>query len=184
MAHQAGREAEDHLLSSTAAADLTRLAARIQAIAIERGLTVATAESCTGGLVGHCITENPGSSGFYLGGVVSYADEVKVQQLGVSADLLERRGAVSADVAAALAVGVRERLGSDLGVSVTGVAGPGGGTKTKPVGLTYVAAASRHGCDVRRHEWQGDRAANKRSSGAAALLLLLETLEATQDRGS
>jgi PncC family amidohydrolase len=152
---------------------MPRLAARLQDLAIERGLTVGTAESCTGGLVGHCITAIPGSSAYYLGGVISYADEVKAGLLGVPADLLIRHGAVSAQVAVAMAEGIRERLGCDLAVAVTGVAGPDGGTEAKPVGLTYVATAGRHGSDVRRQVWTGDRAANKAQSAALALELLI-----------
>ena len=103
--------------------------------AIERQRTVATAESCTGGLLGHVLTEVPGSSAYYLGGIVSYADDVKIGSLGVPADLLATHGAVSEPVAAAMAEGARARLGADLAASVTGIAGPGGDTPGKPVGL-------------------------------------------------
>lgn len=177
MAHQAGPEAEDHLLTSPGAAALSLLAAHLQVLAIGKGLTLATAESCTGGLVGHSITENPGSSAYYLGGVVSYADSIKIDQLGVSGDLIERYGAVSEHVAVAMAVGIRARFGSDLAISVTGVAGPGGGGEAKPVGSTFVAFSGPHGSDVRRHEWQGDRAGNKRSSAAAALELAIDNVQ-------
>jgi PncC family amidohydrolase len=153
--------------------DLASLAARLQAAALERGITVGTAESCTGGLVGHVLTSIPGSSGYYLGGVVSYSDELKMGLLGVPADMLERHGAVSAQVAAAMAEGARERLGCDYAASVTGVAGPGGGSEAKPVGLTYVAVAGPTGHDVRRHRWDGDRASNKELSAAAAVELVL-----------
>src|SRR6185312_14735343 len=94
----------------------------------ERGLTLATAESCTGGLVAARLTSVPGSSDVFLGAVVAYADEVKARELGVPADVLGQHGAVSADSAAAMAAGARSRLGADVAVSVTGVAGPGGGT--------------------------------------------------------
>ncbi len=153
--------------------DLALLAARLQAAALERGITVGTAESCTGGLVGHVLTSIPGSSDYYLGGVVSYSDELKMGLLGVPAEMLERHGAVSAQVAAAMAEGAREHLGCGYAVSVTGVAGPGGGSEAKPVGLTYVAAAGPTGHDVRRHRWDGDRASNKELSAAAAVELLL-----------
>lgn len=148
----------------------------MQALALERGLTVATAESCTGGLIGHTLTGVAGSSDYYLGGVISYSDGLKRALLGVPASLLERHGAVSSEVAVAMAEGARERLGCDYAVAVTGVAGPGGGTADKPVGLTYVAAAGPRGHEVRRHAWQGDRAGNKESSAVAALTLLLEML--------
>lgn len=178
MAHRAGREAEDHLLSAADQVGLPDLAARLQALAIARRISVATAKSCTGGLVGHSITANTGSSTFYVGGVVTYADAAKADLLGVSPETLERHGAVSAQVAVAMAEGVRERLGCDYGVAVTGVAGPEGGSDAKPVGLTYVATAGPHGHEVRRHLWQGDRTANKEHSAGAALQLLLEVVAA------
>ncbi len=108
------------------------------ALARARGVTIATAESCTGGLVGARLTSVPGSSDAYVGGVVAYSDAVKEGQLGVPRDLLERHGAVSAESAAAMAAGVRAALGADVGAAVTGVAGPGGGTPEKPVGLVFI----------------------------------------------
>ncbi len=156
---------------------LVELAERIQGICLGRGLTVATAESCTGGLLADALTDVAGSSGYFLGGVVAYADAVKVAALGVPPEALAAHGAVSAQVARAMASGARERLGASLAIAVTGIAGPGGGTDAKPVGLTYVAVAGAHGTDVRRHLWAGDRAANKRASALAALECLLERLE-------
>lgn len=155
---------------------LVELARRLFDVCVERGLTVATAESCTGGLVAHSITEIAGSSTYYLGGFVTYADDVKRDQLGVGADLLAAHGAVSAQVARAMAEGARTRIGTDLAVAITGIAGPGGGSDEKPVGLTYVAVADGTGVDVRRHLWPGDRSANKRDSAVAALELLLDRL--------
>jgi nicotinamide-nucleotide amidase len=102
-----------------------------------RGLRLATAESCTGGLVAARLTDVPGSSDVFAGAVVAYANEVKIAELGVPAALIEAHGAVSAEVAEAMAAGVRKRLGVDVGVAVTGVAGPDGGTEAKPVGLVY-----------------------------------------------
>jgi PncC family amidohydrolase len=153
---------------------LAVLAERLQVILLRDGRTLATAESCTGGLVAHAITEISGSSGYYRGGFVTYANDVKRDQLGVGDELLAAHGAVSAQVARAMAEGARARLGADLGIAVTGVAGPAGGTAEKPVGLTYVAVADAAGVDVRRHHWTGDRSSNKRESAAAALELLLE----------
>ena len=176
MATEAGREAEDARLS-TPGPDLFALASRLQAAALDRSLTVGTAESCTGGLIGHSLTAVAGSSDYYLGGFISYSNELKMRLLGVHESALERHGAVSAQVAVAMAQGARERLGCDFAVSVTGVAGPGGGTEAKPVGLTYVAAAGPADHEVRRHLWSGDRAANKERSAVAALELLLELLE-------
>jgi PncC family amidohydrolase len=157
---------------------LVAQADRLYRVCVERGLTVSTAESCTGGLVAHVITEIAGSSAYFLGAFVTYADDVKRDQLGVPAELLAAHGAVSAQVARAMAEGARARLGSDLAVAITGIAGPGGGSAEKPVGLTYVAVADGDGADVRRHLWTGDRSANKRDSAAAALDLLLERLGA------
>jgi len=154
------------------------LVARLQALCLERGLSVATAESCTGGLVAHLLTGVPGSSGYFRGGVVSYADDVKRLLLDVGEEVLAAHGAVSAQVARAMAIGVRGRLAVDVAVSVTGVAGPGGGSVAKPVGLTYVAVVDTAGVDVRRFTWSGDRAANKEASARAAIELLLARVEA------
>ena len=156
--------------------NLASAATRLQELALERGISVGTAESCTGGLIGHTLTAVAGSSAYYLGGIVSYSDDLKTSLLGVSPESIERHGAVSAQVAVAMAEGARERLGCDYAMAATGVAGPGGGTQAKPVGLTYVAAAGPHGHEVQRHLWDGDRAANKERSAAAALELLLALL--------
>jgi PncC family amidohydrolase len=156
---------------------LSALAARLQAAALERGLSVGTAESCTGGLVGHTITAIAGSSTYYVGGVISYSDALKASLLDVPEATIAAHGAVSAQVAVAMAQGARARLGCDYAVAVTGVAGPGGGTEAKPVGLTYVAVAGPSGDEVRRHGWDGDRAQNKERSAVAALELLLQQVE-------
>lgn len=153
---------------------LVEQALRLQEICLARGLTVATAESCTGGLVAHLITEVPGSSGYLRGGVVAYSDAVKAVLLGVPDATLRAHGAVSAQTAAAMAAGVRERLGSDLGVAVTGIAGPDGGSGAKPVGLVYIAVAGGREPTVRRFLWPHDREGNKRASAEAALAMLAE----------
>jgi PncC family amidohydrolase len=153
---------------------LVGLAERLQAICLGRGLTVAVAESCTGGLIADAITDIPGSSGYFLGGIVSYADTAKASLLGVPAEVIASHGAVSAQVGRAMAVGVRERFAADLAAAVTGVAGPDGGSEAKPVGLTYVAVAAAQGADVRRFVWNGDRTANKEASAGAVLEILLE----------
>jgi nicotinamide-nucleotide amidase len=135
-----------------------------------KGLTLATAESCTGGLVAARLTSVPGSSDVFAGGVVSYADAVKVNELGVPPDLIRLHGAVSPEVARAMAQGARERLGVDVAVGVTGVAGPGGGTPEKPVGLVYVLAAgpggAEHSGDL---NFPGDRATIRARATATAL---------------
>src|SRR3982751_218449 len=121
---------------------LLALAERLQAVCLARQLTVATAESCTGGLVAAAITAVPGSSGYFLGGIVSYADAAKAELLGVADAVLQAHGAVSAQAARAMASGARDRLHSDLAVSITGIAGPDGGSDEKPVGLTYLGLAA------------------------------------------
>lgn len=180
MAGQAGRATEGHRLSTSDDLELAGLARQLQERALAAGVSVGTAESCTGGLVGHALTGIAGSSDYYRGGVISYSNELKVSLLGVPPETIERHGAVSAQVAVAMAEGAREGLGCDYAVSVTGVAGPGGGTPDKPVGLTYVAVAGPHGHELRRYRWSGDRAANKERSAAAAVELLLELLEVEQ----
>lgn len=177
MADPSGREAERHLLSEPDDGQaLARLAMRLHELATDRGVTIGTAESCTGGLVGHAITAIPGSSAYYVGGVVSYADRVKVDLLGVPAAVLTRHGAVSSQVALAMAEGARAVLGCELAVAVTGVAGPDGGTDAKPVGLTYVATAGATGREVRRQVWSGDRTANKIQSAELAMEMLVAAL--------
>ena len=123
----------------------------------ERRLTLATAESCTGGLVGGRLTDVPGSSDVFLGGAIVYSNEAKERQLGVPAALISEHGAVSAEVAGAMARGALERLGADVTVAVTGIAGPGGGTAEKPVGLVYVHAAGPMGERELRLDFPGDR---------------------------
>jgi PncC family amidohydrolase len=160
------------------------MAARLRATCAARGLTLATAESCTGGLIGHLLTEVSGSSEYYLGGVISYSDGVKEHQLGVDARILANHGAVSAQTAVAMAEGVRSRFAASIAVSVTGIAGPTGGSDAKPVGLTYICVADDLGHDVRRYVWGADRSGNKLLSARAALELLLERLGAPGDGGS
>lgn len=158
---------------------LVRLAERLQGIGLGRGVTVAVAESCTGGLVADAITDVAGSSAYFAGGVVSYGNAAKESLLDVPSDVLAAHGAVSAQVARAMAIGARQRFHADVAAAVTGIAGPGGGSEAKPVGLTYVAVADEAGVDVRRYLWSGDRAANKASSAAAVLELLAERLART-----
>jgi PncC family amidohydrolase len=142
-----------------------------------KNLTLALAESCTGGLVSHRLTEVPGSSAYFLGGIVSYANTAKEQLLGVNHNTLYNYGAVSAETALKMAQGARLALGADIGLSVTGIAGPTGGTPDKPVGLVYVALASRSEERCERHVWESDRSGNKALSAEAALDLLRRHLE-------
>lgn len=157
--------------------ELVALAGEVHERLTGLGLSVSTAESCTGGLVGHLLTEIPGSSDYYVGGAISYSNAVKHVVLGVTDEALERHGAVSAQVAVAMAEGARRAFGADLAVAVTGVAGPSGGSDAKPVGLTYVAVADAKGHDVQRYHWTGGRSSNKRESARAALIQLRDRAE-------
>ena len=157
--------------------ELLALAERLQGLCLGRGLTVATAESCTGGLVASILTDIPGASGYFRGSIVAYADATKVTLLDVPEATLAAHGAVSAQTARVMATGLRDRLGVSLAVSVTGVSGPDGGSDEKPVGLTYIGLADRLTSDVRRYTWAGDRAANRHESVRAALRWLIERAE-------
>jgi nicotinamide-nucleotide amidase len=143
-----------------------------------RGVTLATAESCTGGLVAERLTRVPGSSDVFLGAVVAYANEIKERELGVPAETLAAHGAVSPETAAAMAEGARARLGADVAVSVTGVAGPGGGTPEKPVGLVFLHAVSPDASRSQRVELPGDREAVRQRAAALALQLVRRLLTA------
>ncbi len=143
----------------------------------ERKLKLATAESCTGGLVGHRLTNVPGSSGYLEGGVIAYSYEAKERLLGVHHDTLYEHGAVSAETALEMARGVRKALGTDIGIAVTGIAGPGGGLPGKPVGLVYIALSARTYERVEHFVWDSDREGNKAYSADAALAMLKEFLE-------
>jgi nicotinamide-nucleotide amidase len=142
-----------------------------------RGLTLATAESCTGGMVAARLTGVPGASDVFIGGVVAYANAAKANELGVPQEVLDLHGSVSAETAAAMARGVRARLGADIGVAVTGVAGPDGGTEEKPVGLVFVHAAGPDGEEARRTELPGDREMIRGRATAASLHLVRRLLE-------
>jgi nicotinamide-nucleotide amidase len=146
-----------------------------------RGWTLATAESCTGGLVAARLTSVPGSSTVVQGGVVAYANEVKERELGVSSESLASHGAVSAEVAAAMARGARERLGVDVAVSVTGIAGPDGGTPEKPVGLVYLHAETPEGSRGREFSFPGDRASIRARSVVGALHLVRRLLQSPDE---
>jgi len=160
---------------------LVALAARVGERCLALAVRIATVESCTGGLIGHVLTEIPGSSAYYLGGFVTYSDASKRAMVGVPAEVLSAHGAVSAQTAVAMASGGRDRTGADVGVAVTGIAGPDGGTAAKPVGLTYVAVADASGSDVQRFVWSASRTENKRASAEAALELVLRRLASLPD---
>ena len=157
--------------------DLSSLAAKLVTALSAKGLTCAPAESCTGGGVGSAITSVAGSSAVFLGGVISYSNEVKADVLGVSRDSLASVGAVSSEVAAQMATGARRVIGSDLAVSLTGIAGPGGGSAEKPVGLVWFGLATSKGVTTQSRIFPGDRAAIRSAAIAHALGLLLSAVE-------
>ena len=142
----------------------------------QRGLRLAVAESCTGGLIGHLLTNVAGSSTYYVGSVTAYAYEAKVRLLGVSWETLEKYGAVSAETVIEMARGVRLALAADVGLAVSGIAGPSGGTPEKPVGTTWIGLSSPREEFARHYLWSGDRLANKEQSAEATLQLLVDYL--------
>ena len=144
---------------------------------LARRQTLATAESCTGGLVGAALTGLPGSSAWYLGGVVAYANELKIRLLGVPAESLAAHGAVSLETARAMAAGARAATGADFAVAITGIAGPSGGTPEKPVGLVFIGVAAPHGTATFKHHFSGSRAEIRQAATEAALRHLLEAVE-------
>jgi PncC family amidohydrolase len=139
-------------------------------------LRLAVAESCTGGLIGHRLTNIPGSSTYYLGSITAYAYEAKVRLLGVRWETLERYGAVSRETVIEMAAGVRRALAADIGLSVSGIAGPGGGTPEKPVGLVWIGLSASDFEDAWKFIWTGDRIQNKEYSAEVALQKLLDYL--------
>jgi competence/damage-inducible protein CinA-like protein len=148
---------------------------------LEQGLTLATAESCTGGMVAQRLTSVPGSSRVFRGAVVAYSNEVKEVELGVPLEVLERHGAVSAEAAAAMAAGARERLGADIAVAVTGIAGPNGGSQEKPVGLVYLHAESPSGSRSADFVFPGDREGVRRRAAVTALHLVRRLVTQNRD---
>lgn len=143
----------------------------------KRSLKLATAESCTGGLIAALLTEIPGSSAVFERGFVTYSNESKIQLLGVEKELIADNGAVSEMVAGAMARGARKQAKVDIAVSVTGIAGPDGGSKEKPVGTVYIAVASENDCAVQLFQFTGDRSDIRMQSVAAALSMLRESLK-------
>ena len=153
-----------------------RLETQIGPLLRQNGWTLAVAESCTGGLIGDRITNIPGSSEYYLGSVTAYAYEAKQRLLGVQPGTLLQYGAVSAETAVEMARGIRQALNADIGLSVTGIAGPGGGMPDKPVGLVWIGLSAPGGEWTFRRLWQGSRVQNKACSAQAALQHLVDYL--------
>lgn len=160
-------ETEAHALEQSG-----EMAARLR----ELGWSCATAESCTGGLIGSWITALAGSSDYFMGGVIAYSNDAKVRLLHVPQSILDSAGAVSAGCAQAMAEGARDTFATEVGIASTGIAGPGGATARKPVGLIYIAVATLEGVEVRELRLDGDRRANIRESASAALDLTLNVL--------
>jgi PncC family amidohydrolase len=144
---------------------------------VEKKLTLSLAESCTGGLIGHRLTDVPGSSGYFMGGVMAYSYNAKEKLLNVRHATLSDFGAVSPETAIEMARGVRRILDTDIGLSVTGIAGPGGGLPDKPVGLVYISLSTRTWERTEKFVWQKDRAGNKWDSSEAALQMLKDYLD-------
>jgi len=163
------------------ARDPRPIAAIVLELCRARGLTLVTAESCTGGMVAERLTSVPGSSDVFLGSIVAYANEVKEQHLGVPAEVLERHGAVSGETAAAMAAGARDRFGADVAVSVTGIAGPDGGSEEKPVGLVYLDAIGPEGSRGVDFVFPGDRDSIRRRAAVTALHLVRRLLTQSRD---
>lgn len=165
-------EREIRILLGPHALEGPDLASTLGALLKERNLTCAAAESCTGGLAGHLITQVPGSSVYFLGGVVSYSNAVKKSVLGVDQEDLDRFGAVSEQVARSMLAGVLQLIGADVGMAVTGIAGPEGGTEEKPVGTVWICVGTRNRADAQRFQFRFDRAGNKMISAKRALFML------------
>jgi PncC family amidohydrolase len=160
------------------------LAERVGSLLRAQQLTLALAESCTGGLVSDCITDVPGSSDYFLGAIVAYSNAAKQALLGVRSQTLQEFGAVSAECAAEMAHGARRALGADVAVSVTGIAGPGGGSADKPTGLTFIHVSAPHAELEHSVIWTGSRRANKESSALTILRLLAKFLEDAAPRSA
>ncbi len=169
-------------LETTSDAQALESSARLADLLRDRGWTCATAESCTGGLIGHRITSLAGSSDYFMGGVISYTNSAKQQMLGVPAEILERVGAVSPECAAAMAEGARNTFSTDIGISSTGIAGPTGATARKPVGLIYIAVATPDTTEVRELRLNGDRLSNIRETARQALGLAISMLQPSSTR--
>ena len=143
----------------------------------EKGLTVAVAESCTGGLIANRITDVPGASAYFVAGFVTYSNRMKEKILAVPPGIIDEKGAVSEETARRMAEGARTVAATNVGLAVTGIAGPSGGTKEKPVGLVYMGLATEKGTWVRRCRFSGDRAAIKGQTSEEALAFILDYLE-------
>jgi PncC family amidohydrolase len=162
---------------SVALTSIVTMSEKVLSCCLEHGWTLSVAESCTGGLVGGCLTAIPGSSASFLGGVIAYSNEVKTGLVGVSPELIHSQGAVSEKTALAMALGVVKATGADCGISVTGIAGPEGGTPEKPVGTVWFAVVCPTGKLTRSFHFPGSREDVRERSVQTALELFLEVLD-------
>ncbi len=165
-----------HLQDYLTCCDMELLEEVLGILLKESGLSIGVAESCTGGLIAARLTDVPGSSDYFKGGVVAYSNDLKKSLLGVPLSILDRYGAVSEETAIAMAEGARERIKSNLGLAVTGIAGPGGGTPAKPKGLVYISLASDDGTLCREYRFSGERPAVRQSTVNAALSMVRQYL--------
>lgn len=149
----------------------------IAALCIERKIWIATAESATGGLIAHTLTNVPGSSAYFRGGIVAYSNEIKMKILGVRRETLDCYGAVSEQTAMEMSKGAYRIMDADVAIATTGIAGPSGGTPAKPVGLVYISWITKSKSEVRRFLFSGDRIRNKMQFCTAALTMLLEVIQ-------
>ncbi|MEA3325780.1 MAG: CinA family protein [Chloroflexota bacterium] len=157
--------------------DLYQLSSQIGEVLTRNSFSIATAESCTGGLLAHILTSVSGSSNYFVGSVVSYSNQIKEQLLGVQPETLEHHGAVSSQTAQEMAVGIREKFCTDIGLSTTGIAGPTGGTSTKPVGLVWIGLSTKGKTTTIKCQFVGDREQVKTSSVQKILQALLSDLK-------
>lgn len=153
-----------------------RLSRAIGKLLTKKRMTVSVCESCTGGMLGSIITQTPGSSEYFVGGVIAYADRIK-RLVGVQAAILKKDGAVSDSAARAMAQGVRRTVKTDIGVSITGIAGPTGGSKTKPVGLVYFGLATATSCRLEHEKFRGSRSTIRKNACLHALEMLYALLK-------
>ncbi|MDD2401112.1 MAG: CinA family protein [Clostridia bacterium] len=152
----------------------------IAQLLVKNNMTISTAESCTGGMLAQQLTVIPGSSKYYLGSIIAYDNKIKVELLGVSTNLLEKYGAVSKEVGIEMAKRIRILTGSDLGVGITGLAGPGGGSIKKPIGLVYVALDTPYGCNCIKSDFNGDRETIRNKSSLYAQYLVWKYLQSIE----
>ncbi len=156
---------------------MKKLAKKLAGLLMKNRKTLSTAESCTGGMIAKVITDVPGSSRYFMGGVVSYSNEVKIKVLRIDRALIEQHGAVSRQVAQAMARGVQRLMHTDCAIAVTGIAGPDGGTAKKPVGLVYIAVAIGKEIEVNRFIFQRDRDGNRKETTSTAIEMLIQKLQ-------